>query len=150
MTAAATFSLSASCARRFDTLLTSCTTISTPLHVAVVTTVLHDRWCCSRRSRRQLMRLHMFSEESVTDVCLCIPAASALIESRFLPPEMALLLKPGFDTAVQTCIRVSEANAAASTRSWSYSLFMLERQVFGFHICPVCTRSTNICHCSWR
>lgn len=80
------------------------------------------------------MRLHMFSEESVTDVCLCIPAASALTESRFLPPEMSLLLKPGVDTAVQTCIRVSEANAAASTRSWSYSLFMLERQVFGFHI----------------
>ena len=52
VTAAATFSLFASCARCFDTLLTSCTTISTPLHAAVVTTVLHDRWFCSRRSKR--------------------------------------------------------------------------------------------------
>lgn len=67
----------------------------------------------------------MFSKEPVTDVC--IPAASALIEASSLPLERALLLKPGVDTAVQICICVSEAKAAANDSHWSYSLFMLER-----------------------
>ncbi len=70
------------------------------------------------------MQLHMFSGESVTDVC--IPAASALVGSSSLPLERALMLKPGVDTAVRICSCVSEANAAANTSNWSYSLFMLD------------------------
>ncbi len=71
------------------------------------------------------MRLHTFSGQSVTDVC--IPAASALIEPSSLPLERALLLKPGVGTAGRICICVSEVKAAANTSNWSYSLLMLER-----------------------
>lgn len=70
------------------------------------------------------MRLHMLSEQSLTDVC--IPAAVALVESSSLPLERTLL-KPDIDTAVQTCMSVSEANAATSASNWFESLFMLER-----------------------